>query len=475
MENLISKSGSRKKFPMKNGRLIYDFTIVLITMVISLQSPIAANADDVESTLPDENAITGDAVRLSDLVRLAYAKNPSIAQARENWRVTIENYRVAAGYPDPQLMFTWFPEPIETRLGPQDWNAQISQMIPFPGKLSKAGELVAQDARIARLKLDKTVKETILAVKSSYYELWYIRQAQTITHHNAKLLDHLRKIGETAHAQDRATLTDVVKAQSTTGQLQYDALLLEELEQTEITRLNGLLNRPPDSIVGALESPVIAPITVDGQSIYQLAEVNQEEIQMAQVGVDKGDAKVSLARFQNMPDFKVGLFYAGIGEPDVAMPPEDAGRDAIGLQAGISIPLWFGKNNSRVDKALAEKSSARAEKQAKINNVRTQIRTLFFKARNAQRIISLYQTDLLPQAARSMELAEVWYREGEASFSDFIETQSVWYNFQLALSRATADYGIYLAKLERLAGTTLTGDVNPPTPASGPAAGREEP
>jgi cobalt-zinc-cadmium efflux system outer membrane protein len=78
----------------------------------------------------------------------------------------VENYRVTTGYPDPQLMVTWFPEPIETRLGPQDWNAQISQMIPFPGKLSKAGELVAADARIARLKLDKAVKETLWPCRS---------------------------------------------------------------------------------------------------------------------------------------------------------------------------------------------------------------------------------------------------------------------------------------------------------------------
>ncbi|HSO18278.1 MAG TPA: TolC family protein, partial [Desulfosarcina sp.] len=344
----------------------------------------------------------------------------------------------------------------------QDWNAQISQMIPFPGKLSKAGELVAADARIARLKLDKAIKETLLAVKESYYELWYIRQAATITRHNADLLDHLRKIGETAHADDRATLIDVVKAHSQSGQLQYDILLLEELEQTETTRLNGLLDLAPESAVPLLEAPVVEPLAAGVDAIYALAEANQEEILMAQVSVDKGDAKVSLARFQNLPDFKVGLFYAGIGQPDVAMPPQDAGRDAVGLQAGISIPLWFGKNNGRVDQAMAEKARAHAEKQVRINDVRTRIRTLFFKTRNAQRIVTLYETDLVPQAARSMEIAEVWYREGQSSFTDFIETQSVWYNFQLTLARARADYGINLARLERLAGTRLT-DV-PPTP-----------
>lgn len=426
-------------------------------------------ADDVAEV--DSGAPLADSPRLADLIEYAYSHNPAIAQARESWRATVENYRVTTGYPEPQLMVTWFPEPIETRLGPQDWNAQISQMIPFPGKLSKAGELVAADARMARLKLDMVIKETVLAVRESFYELGYIRQAKTVTAHSADLLDHIRKIAETAHADNRVTLTDVVKAQSQRGQLQYDALLLEELEQTEITRLNGLLNRPPESAIGDLQKPESRPLSVELETIYQLAEANQEEILMAQVGIDKGDSKVSLARYQNLPDFKVGLFYAGIGEPDVAMQPADAGRDAIGIQAGISIPLWFGTNNSRVDKAMAEKSAARAEKAMRVNDVRTRIRTLYFKARNAQRIVTLYESDLLPQAARSMEVAEVWSREGESAFTDFIEAQSVWTNFQLALARAKADYGISLARLERMAGKPLTGE----TEAGSQPAGKEQP
>jgi cobalt-zinc-cadmium efflux system outer membrane protein len=371
------------------------------------------------SHLPVEERLLAGTVRLADLIDQAYAHNPSIQQAREAWRATVENYRVTTGYPDPQLMVTWFPEPIETRLGPQDWNAQISQMIPFPGKLSKAGELVAADARIARLKLDMAIKETLLAVQESYYELWYIRQAKTVTGQNARLLEHLRKISETAHADNRATLTDVVKAQSQTGQLQYDALLLEELEQTEITRLNGLLNRSPEAAVGQLETPTLAPLAADVETIYGLAEANQEDILMAQVGVDKGDTKVSLARFQNLPDFKVGLFYAGIGEPDVPVQPRDAGRDAIGLQAGISIPLWFGRNNSRVDKAMAENPWPGRKRSCVSMPSEPRSAPSISRPAMPSGSSACMSTDLVPQAARSMEIAEVWYREGESSFHRF--------------------------------------------------------
>jgi len=220
-------------------------------------------------------------------------------------------------------------------------------------------------------------------------------------------------------------------------------------------------------VVEKLEPPVFRPLAVDLDGIYHLAEAKQEEILMAQVDVDKGDIKVSLARFENLPDFRVGLIYAGIGEPDVPVLPRYAGRDSIGLQVSISIPLWVGKNNSRVGKAMAEKSKAMAEKAVRVNTIRTQVRTLFFKVRNAQRIVILYEADLIPQAARSLEIAETWYRQGESSFTDFIETQSVWYNFQLALARARADYGINLARLERLAGASLTGGVPTTTEPAG--------
>ena len=131
---------------------------------------------------------------LGDLVAHAYRQNPSIREAQEAWRATAEKYRLATALPDPQLNVNYFPDPIETRLGPQDWNLTLSQMIPFPGKLSKAGEVVQADSRIARVKLDQTVQNVILSIRESYHELLYIREAKIVVKQNVQLLDHLRKV-----------------------------------------------------------------------------------------------------------------------------------------------------------------------------------------------------------------------------------------------------------------------------------------
>ena len=152
----------------------------------------------------------------------------------------------------------------------------------------------------------------------------------------------------------------------------------------------------------------------------------------------------------------MGVFYGSIGTPDVPVQPPDAGRDALGVQFGITIPLWFNKNRGRTGRALAEMEMAKEEKIIRINDVRESIRSIFFRLENSKRLIVLYRNDLLPQAGKAMEIAETWLQEGQSSFSDFVEAQSVWYNFQLTLRRAMADYGRYLARLERLVGQDLT-------------------
>jgi outer membrane protein, heavy metal efflux system len=315
---------------------------------------------------------------------------------------------------------------------------------------------VEADARVAHIKLDRTVKEVMASVRRSFYELLYIRTARQVVAENRRLLEHLREVGETAYAKDRASLMDMVKAQSQLGQIRYDGILLAELEQTEKTRLNGILNRAPDASIGKLVEAEFQPVVFDLKGLYALAEANQEDLRMARALVDRADASAELARFENLPDFNVGVSYSSIGQPDIPVRPEDSGKDAFGFQVGITIPLWFDKNRGRVARAEAGIRKAKAAEEAIVTDIRTRVHDLLFRLNNALRLVALYRDDLLPQAMNAMEIAETWYRERQASFSDFVETQAVYYNFQLALARANADYGKVLASLEQLVGQTIT-------------------
>ncbi len=443
-------------FPYEPQRSALFVAGALFALLITFSINAYAASENVSVEPVAKFALPEKKVKIGDLLRYAYENNPSILAASHGWKAKLENYRVATGYPDPQIMVTYFPEPIETRLGPQDWNASISQMIPFPGKLRTAGDMVKADVRIARLNLDKTIRNITTSILESFYELGYIREAKRIAAKNSELLKLLRKTGETAYTQNRAAFADVVKAQSQTAQLRYDALLLNELEQTESTRLNGFLNRPPDAPIGLMDSALFQPIVYKLENIYHLAEEGQEEIRIAAIKEEKAKLKADLASYQNLPHFKMGLFYASIGDPDTQTMPDDAGRDAIGVQFGMTLPIWFGKNSGRKQSAHADAEKAKALKTVRVIETRTKIRNLFFRLQNAQRLIALYRDEMLPQAVNAMETAETWFREGEGSFADFVETQAALYNFELSLARAYADYGKYLSRLEKLTGQRLT-------------------
>ncbi|MCF6245720.1 MAG: TolC family protein [Desulfobacula sp.] len=392
---------------------------------------------------------------LSDLLKYAYGSNPSIKASKESWKMFIEDYRIGKSYPDPQLMTSYFPDPIETRLGPQDWSLNLTQAIPFPGRLSQKGRVLEADAKIAKLKLDKTIRKIVTKVSASFYELIYIQNAIQIAKINFNLNQELVKISENSYADDKALFYDVSKAQAQTAQIQYDILLLEELEQTEKVRLNTLLNRAPDAGLGHARGLAFRKIVYELDEVYRLSRNNLEDILIADERIQQSEEIVKLSKFENLPSFKLGLFYAGIGDPDVPAPPKNAGDDAVGVQFGFSLPLWFGKNKSRISKALAGRQKAKAQKASVTNNIHSQISRLWFKLQNSKRLIILYRDNLIPQALRSVETAETWYRDGEGSFADFLEVQATAYNFQLSLARARADYGKTLVKLEQLAGVAL--------------------
>ena len=272
--------------------------------------PVQAPAVEDSPSLPEIEARLAQTLELRDLLTYAYGSNPSITASRASWNAFIENYRIGKSYPDPQLMITYFPEPIETRLGPQDWNLTLSQAIPFPGTLSRKGKVLEADTKIARLKLDKTVRDIITSVSRSYYELVYIQKAIEVAGANLAINKQLTAISENAYAGDKALFYDVSKAQAQTAQIHYDIILLQELAQTEKTKLNALLNRPPEAPLGRALSLPVRRVVYTLDQIYDLASRYQEDILIADQEVEKSGEAVRLARYENLPTFRLGLFFA---------------------------------------------------------------------------------------------------------------------------------------------------------------------
>lgn len=401
-----------------------------------------------------DQSIAEGKISLRQLIDHAYLHNPSLKAARKKWTAVIERRPQVTAYKDPVFQYSYFIENVETRVGPQEQKFSLSQEIPFPGKLGLKGEIVAEEVKIARLEFEKHTRDLIVELKEAYYELAYINRAIELTRQNKELLEHLTNIGATEYTLDGTTLHDVFQAQSQLSQVAYDLILLTELKSSEATRINSLLNRDPEEHLGEPQVVGYYPFNYSLEDLYKLVLDNQQELTISDYDISRNKKNIELAEMIYRPDFKLGMDYIDVGKaagPNVV----DSGQDAYSVNVGITIPLWFGKNRARVSEAKSEYAAAVFRKKDLENKAVADIKFLYFKLRNSERLLHLYRDSLIPQAAESMQAAETWFKTKKGSFAGLLETQAVWLNFNLARERALADYYQRIAQMEKLVGTTL--------------------
>ncbi len=384
---------------------------------------------------------------LSDLVAIAYQSNPMIRAARAEWRGTVEKYRVDTSWPEPELMAEgmYAADTLGETTRPMGWSLGLTQAIPLWGRQGSAGRLSSAEAKIARLKLDATLRDVVVQIRQSAAELRYLETAVEIVQGQQLLLGKLTAAGAAAYTAERAGLYEVMKARAQSGQLDYDALLLEESARTEKARLNALLHRAPDAPIGPITAEPARPVLYELHEIDALADANAEDLRIARAEVERSEAMADLTQYETLPGFKLGLSYGLANEVN-----------QVGIQATVMLPLRRGKNAGLLGAARADSDKMRAMYGAKMNDTRTAVRDLAFRLKNAERLVSLYRDDLTPQAERALQTAQTRLAQGLGGLGDAAEAQSAWYGFRLALARAEADRTVMLARLEALAGRSLT-------------------
>ena len=406
--------------------------------------------------LPESiTAALADGIDLPTLVRLAVERNPKLKVAQAKWRATIEKYPQVTALADPMLMYSYFIRSVETRVGPQRHRLGFSQALPYPGTLDAAGRVTLKEIEIERVRHEQVVRDLIVDLKLSYYELAYLQRARQVTYQNQQLLSQISNIANTRYASSEATLNDVLKAQSQLAQLSYDLILLRELEEVEKANINALISVPSKTSLGPPALVVYTSHDIPISDLEAKALAGRQELHIADLMIQKADETISLAKLKTKPRFKLDLMTVETGEglmPDAL----DSGKNPISIGVGISIPWSSSKNRSKIQEAELNHTAAIERKRSMEDLTLANLRKLYFRLENARRLVDLYENSLIPQAEDAIEVAESWHQEGTKSIAGFLETQSVWLNFNLARLRAITDYQQNVARLERLIGGSIS-------------------
>ena len=432
------------------------FCMVLLVLFVFVSSPSIRAAE----SSPGESVETdfSQQLELPRLIQHAYENNPQMRVARSEWQAAIAKLPQITSLPDPMVMAGYYLRSVETRVGPQHARASISQSFPYPGTLDAAGQVMLKQIEILAKKHDQVVRDVIVQVKLSYHELAYLERAIDITTQNQGILDHIVTLAATRYAEDAATFSDLLKAQSQRAQLDYDLVLLRELREVEYASIRSLLNLEPDTPLGTPAPLSYQPTELAFDELYQKALVQRQEIQVADLMVEKAGKAIELAEMKNKPMFKLDLMTIETGEA-LMLGTQESGKNPWTISLGVSIPLWGAKNQSRIQEAEQNRQTAIEKKESMETQLIAPLRKVLFKLDNARRLVELYEDTLIPQAEKAIENTEAWHQdENPKSLAGLLETQSVWHNFSLARARAVTDYQQNLVRLEQLVGGSLEGE-----------------
>ncbi len=394
---------------------------------------------------------------LRDLVKSALKDNPELKEAEAAWKASLKKTRVVSALPDPNLAATAFLESVETRVGPQEAVLILTQKLPWFGKLSAAGQAALEEALEKAWTWRSLQRETVLRVKKTFYDLVYLFEALKITDEDISTLRRYEAIALTRYGTGKGIQQNVLKVQSETTRLNERRIVLLRQRDVGRRKLARLVGSPLGKVELDFGDQPLPDVDLRLEDLYGKVRKNREELQARLHAVRSSREGVRLAKKQYWPDFNLGLNYIVVGDREdpegLLNPPEDNGKDAIGVLASINLPIWYHKLRAGVDEARLEEYRARAAYARQEDSVLYEVQDAYINLESLREQLDLYRHALIPQAEQSMESSEAAYETGKLTFLELLDSERFLLNVRYGYAKIKSDYLGAHADMERALGT----------------------
>ena len=400
---------------------------------------------------------TDSIARLPDLIEEGINNNPDLLASYQNWQAELAKIPQAGALPDPQLSFNLLNLPVNTfELNQEPMTGKqiaLMQMFPFPGKQGLREDIAKSAADISRDKNLELKNQLIKNIKQTYYDIFFIdRFLETVQKNRGVLQDFIR-IAQSKYSVGKGLQQDVLKAQVEFSKLEDKSITLTQKRQAATARLNALLNRPAGTPLGKTIVPEPDSLNLDFAQLQNLANENRPLLQAWNSMFQQSAKKVSLAKKEYLPDFKLGIAYTQRDKLENGM----GGIDYLSGLFSVDIPLYFWrKQNKKVEETRYNQDMVQQIYRNVQNQVYADLDKSLSDVEKNYRLLELYKSGIIPQATQSLNAAIAGYQTNKVDFLTLLNNQLTLFNFELDYYRFLSDYRKGIADLEAATGVNLT-------------------
>ncbi|MBI5643039.1 MAG: TolC family protein [Deltaproteobacteria bacterium] len=392
-----------------------------------------------------------EGLQLSALLKEAREKNPELKAIEEKITAREAAARAEGALDDPTLKVELEDLSREHPLNISPGNAMltrytISQMLPFPGKLSLRRKIAYKEALAAHAELKAKELEIISGIKEAYFDYAFLMESLKRTAEIKDVLSYMSKVAETRYSTGQVSQQDVIKVNVEKTMLSNELITLEAEKAIAASRLKSFIARPQSE---AIDEPQVLSrerIAFDTEMLIKRTVENNPEIRMAELEAEAGSLGADLAKRNYYPDLMLG----------VAPIQRDGRFDAFDVMLQVNLPIWRGKYNDREEEAAANARSMRSRAAAMKNVKGFEVKEAALMVESADRMRALYETALLPQVELSFESALRNYQAGKIDFLMLLDTERELKRTRIDYLKSLLEYRKKVALLERAAGSEIS-------------------
>ncbi len=424
---------------MKTHYFQTKLLVLLLTMIPSVNS--SAN----NTKTPD----SVDMLSPSQLVAAVLQANPRLEIAQATWQSSIVRIEQETALDDPQFQYSFAPLSIDSQKA--DGQAldfgqrfEISQKIPFPGKLTLRGRAAEYLAKTKQQDISTLRLLLATQTKSLFADWYFIHQALAINQRNQTLLKEFRDIALSQYSTGQTSKQDVLRAEVEQALLKHQIIVLQRQRKTILAQLNTLLNRPVESPLSWPQKLAEISDLPDFAQLQIRALQSRPELKASEANINAHKTRTDLAALAYYPDLKLSAGYNSLWDN------EDK-RFNIGLS--INIPLDQSKRRSAEQEAKASRQLAHWQKIDLEAKIKEELSVAYAHVEESLHVLRLYRQQLSPLAVDNMAAAKADYQSGKGDFLTLISSEKNTLQTQLQTEQALADVHRRFAELERAVGS----------------------
>ncbi len=324
----------------------------------------------------------------------------------------------------------------------RDNSYAVSQSFAFPTQYVYQHKLAGANIRNSEYQLKYTQSEIVFQVKQLYWQIAYLHSKLRLLAYQDSLYTGFLKAAILRANTGETNQLEMISARSQSMEIRNQWKQVNTDLQISRQKFTTLLNS---------SVPVLTGDTV----LYQIQNeidmniLENPTLQQAQqsIEISKLERKVEISK--SLPEFSVGYFSQTMqGTQDVNGVPVTFGSSNRfqGVQAGISVPLWYAPYAARNKAAGLKVKEAEANAEYLSKNLTDSFQSLLLELTKNKSNVDFYEKQVLEEADLMISQATQSYKSGAIDYLDYIQN----------LNRAVSIRQNYLDALNAYNQTVIT-------------------